>query len=90
VRALAKKHVSEAERQRRAHQSHQSKIEGWVTEAEMSTMTGRSLRALRKYRQLGIGMPWSRFGKSVFYRESAAAAYLDRGEIKPIREEIAA
>jgi hypothetical protein len=84
------KKVSEAERQRRANQSHQSKIQGWVTEAEMSATTGRSLRALRKDRQLGLGMPWSRFGKSVFYRDSAAAAYLDRGEIKPIREERAA
>jgi hypothetical protein len=65
------KKVSEAEQARRARQSkasHQSKtaIDGWISEKEMSAMTGRSLRALRKDRQLGRGMPWSRFGKSVF------------------------
>jgi hypothetical protein len=80
------KKISEAERQRRANQSHQSKIDGWVTEAEMSEKTGRSLRALRKDRQLGRGMPWSRFGKSIFYRESAASAYLDSREVKSVRE----
>jgi hypothetical protein len=85
-----KRVVSEQERERRAQQSKASKIEGWITEYDMAAKTGRSLRALRKDRQLGVGMPWSRFGRSVFYRESAARAYLDRGEIKPIREERAA
>jgi hypothetical protein len=84
--ALTKKRVSERERERRAHQSHQSKIEGWITEYDMAAKTGRSLRALRKDRQLGVGMAWSRFGKSIFYRESAAAAYLEAREVQAVRE----
>jgi hypothetical protein len=87
---MAKKHLSEREQERRAQQSKASNIQGWVTEYEMAAQSGRSLRALRKDRQLGVGMSWSRFGKSVFYRDSAASAYLEAREVKAVREARAA
>ena len=45
-----------------------------------------AVRTLRKDRQLGKGMPWARFGRTVYYRKGAPAALLAATEIKPVRD----
>ncbi len=60
--------------------------EGWETEDEFSEKTGRSKRALREDRRRGRGAPWSRWGKYIYYRTSAAGSVLEANEQQPVNE----
>jgi hypothetical protein len=62
----------------------------WIPEVEMAKATKKSLRKLRKDRQLGIGMPWSKFGKTIYYQKSAPATLLKANEVRPVRRRSAA
>ena len=61
-------------------------LEGWISEHELAKQLGKSLRALRADRQRRVGLPWAKYGKKVYYRTIAPAAYLESHEIKPVRE----
>jgi hypothetical protein len=61
-------------------------LEGWISEHEQAKRLGKSLRALRADRERGVGLPWSKIGKYVYYRTNAAANYLEANEVKPVRE----
>jgi hypothetical protein len=52
----------------------------------MAEEVERSERALRKDRQLGKGMAWSRFGNTIYYHKSAPTALLKANEVRPVRE----
>lgn len=62
-----------------------SLLDGWIIEHEFAPKVGKSVRALRKWRQLQIGPAWAEFGRQVYYRADAAQTYLAATEKNPAR-----
>jgi len=53
----------------------------WLTERDVSAMTGISLSSLRKYRQQNRHIPYVKVGRSVRYRVSVVIAFMDAHRI---------
>lgn len=53
----------------------------WISEKEVSTMTGRALPTLRNDRFLGRGLPYSKMGKSVRYLIDDVVNYMEARRI---------
>ncbi|MDD5757981.1 MAG: DNA-binding protein [Desulfobulbaceae bacterium] len=49
----------------------------WISEKEVSEMTGRALPTLRNDRFLGRGLPYTKMGKSVRYLIADVVAYME-------------
>ena len=77
----AKERAPRLKRKRIAH------IPGYIPEAEMAEQLGLAVRTLRKWRQQGLGPAYTKFGKSVHYRDASRDAWLRRQEVEPVRLE---
>jgi hypothetical protein len=60
-------------------------LDKWKTEQATATAINKSVRTLRKWRQRGIGPPYTYFGKTIKYHEDRLADYYNQGEITPVR-----
>lgn len=58
-------------------------LDGYLTEAELSAATNKSIRSLRQYRQQQIGPPWVNWGNRVLYPRDGFLAYLKSMEQAP-------
>jgi hypothetical protein len=74
----------------RLKRKHRAQIPGYIPEAEMAEQLAVAVRTLRKWRQLGLGPPFTKFGKQVHYRDASRDAWLRRQEVEPVRSAEAA
>jgi len=54
----------------------------YITEAELSAMTGRALQTLRNDRFKGRGFPYIKIGKLVRYDEDVVLAIMERSQVE--------
>ena len=57
--------------------------ECWLTESEVSELIGVTCATLQNWRWRGVGLPYSKFMRSVRYKESDLYAYMEAGRIEP-------
>jgi len=57
--------------------------ECWLTESEVSELIGVTRATLQNWRWRGVGLPYSKFMRSVRYKESDLYAYMESGRIEP-------
>ena len=57
--------------------------ECWLTESEVSELIGVTRATLQNWRWRGVGLPYSKFMRSVRYKESDLYAYMEAGRIEP-------
>jgi hypothetical protein len=55
----------------------------YITEVEVSRITGRGLQTLRNDRCKGQGLPYRKFGRQVRYREDEVIAAMEARRIEP-------
>jgi len=55
----------------------------WVTEKTVRGITSISLQTLRNQRHIGIGIPYSKIGKSVRYRVSDVIQFMEDRKVVP-------
>jgi hypothetical protein len=55
----------------------------WLTETEVSNLIGVTRATLQKWRWRRVGLPYSKFMRSVRYKESDLYAYMESGRIEP-------
>ena len=55
----------------------------WLTETEVSDLIGVTRATLQNWRWRGVGLPYSKFMRSVRYKESDLYAYMESGRIEP-------
>jgi hypothetical protein len=60
-------------------------IPGYTHESETAEQLGVAVRTLRKWRQLGLGPAFTKFGKQIFYRDEARSSWLHSQEQQPVR-----
>ena len=53
----------------------ESKIPGWITEAQFARQLGLSIATVRRWRRRGYGPPWVKIGRRDYTRETAAADF---------------
>lgn len=54
----------------------------YITEKELSSLTGRALQTLRNDRFKGRGFPYIKLGRSVRYDEEIAIAIMEKSQIQ--------
>ncbi len=54
----------------------------YITEKQLSAMTGRALQTLRNDRFNGRGFPYIKLGKSVRYDEEVAIAIMEQSKVE--------
>lgn len=54
----------------------------YITEKELSAMTGRALQTLRNDRFKGKGFPYIKLGKSVRYDEDLAISIMEKSKVE--------
>ena len=54
----------------------------YITEKELSAMTGRALQTLRNDRFKGIGFPYFKLGKSVRYDEEVIIDIMEKSKVE--------
>jgi len=57
--------------------------ECWLTESEVSELIGVTRATLQNWRWRRVGLPYSKFMRSVRYKESDLYAYMESGRIVP-------
>ena len=57
--------------------------ECWLTESEVSELIGVTRATLQNWRWRGVGLPYSKFMRSVRYKESDLYAYMEARRIVP-------
>ena len=57
--------------------------ECWLTESEVSELIGVTRATLQNWRWRGVGLPYSKFMRSVRYKESDLYAYMESRRIEP-------
>ena len=57
--------------------------ECWLTESEVSELIGVTRATLQNWRWRGVCLPYSKFMRSVRYKESDLYAYMESGRIEP-------
>lgn len=55
----------------------------WLSEKEVSAMTGISRSTLQKHRFKGIGIPYSKIGSLVRYALGDVVAFMDQRRVNP-------
>ena len=55
----------------------------WLTETEVSDLIGVTRATLQNWRWRGVGLPYSKFMRSVRYKESDLYAYMEAGRVEP-------
>jgi hypothetical protein len=53
----------------------ESKIPGWITEAQFARQLGLSITTVRRWRRRGYGPTWVKIGRRDYTRETAAADF---------------
>ena len=61
-------------------------LTGYLSAKEMAEQINKSERTLARWRDLGIGPPYSLVGQTPFYRVVGARDWLKAGEVKPVRD----
>lgn len=56
----------------------------YLTEKQVSTITGRALSTLRNERFLGKGIPYIKIGKSVRYKYDDVISFMEAGRIETV------
>ena len=54
----------------------------YITEKELSAMTGRALQTLRNDRFNGRGFPYIKLGKSVRYDQEVAISIMEKSKVE--------
>ena len=54
----------------------------WLSERQVSEMLNVKTATLQNWRWKGVGLPYSRFMRSVRYKESDVIAYMDSHAVK--------
>ena len=54
----------------------------YITEKELSIMTGRALQTLRNDRFNGRGFPYIKLGRSIRYDEEVAIAIMEQSKVE--------
>ena len=62
---------------------NQPSKECWLTETEVSELIGVTRATLQNWRWRGVGLPYSKFMRSVRYKESDLYEYMESGRIEP-------
>ena len=62
---------------------NQPSKECWLTESEVSKLIGVTRATLQNWRWRRVGLPYSKFMRSVRYKESDLYAYMEAGRIEP-------
>ena len=62
---------------------NQPSKECWLTESEVSELIGVTRATLQNWRWRGVGLPYSKFMRSVRYKESDLYEYMESGRIEP-------
>ena len=57
--------------------------ERWLTEVEVSKLIGVTRATLQNWRWRNVGIPYSKFMRSVRYKESDLYEYMESGRIEP-------
>lgn len=57
-------------------------IKKYISEKEVSAITGRALQSLRNDRFKGRGFPYYKIGKSVRYEEEAVIAIMEKSKVE--------
>ncbi len=63
------------------------KIDGYISEAAQSARSGISVWTLRRWRAIGYGPKWHKFGRHVLYREDASERFLAEQEAAGLQKE---
>jgi hypothetical protein len=58
----------------------------WITEKEVSDMTGRAVQTLRNDRCKCKGIPYSKIGSSIRYKVEDVVAFMEGHRIIPKKE----
>jgi hypothetical protein len=72
-------------KQRAPKRKRVAHIPGHTSEFDVAEELGKSPRTLRKWRQLGIGPPWTAVGRLIIYNDESRAAWLKSCEVQPVR-----
>lgn len=54
----------------------------WLTDKEVSGITGRAVQTLRNDRNLGKGIPYSKTGRMVRYNLDDVRAFMEAGRVE--------
>jgi hypothetical protein len=60
-------------------------LENHLPETEAASGIGKTTRTLQSWRQQGIGPPYVKIGKTVYYERSALLAWLKGQQVMPVR-----
>jgi DNA-binding transcriptional MerR regulator len=60
-------------------------LKSYFSEEQAAKGVGLTPRTLRNYRAQGIGPPWTRIGRDIYYEKSSLAAWLKSLEVRPVR-----
>ncbi|MGI8568795.1 MAG: DNA-binding protein [Methylocella sp.] len=60
-------------------------LEGFLTELEFAHQIGRGIRTVQRWRQLRIGPPVTKIGKSTYIRVDSAKQWLQAQERETVR-----
>jgi len=71
---------------RNSTNQNQASIECWLTESEVSKIIGVTRATLQNWRWRGVGLPYSKFMRSVRYKESDLYEYMESGRIEPEKQ----
>jgi len=66
------------------------RIAGYSSEQETAAALRVTIRTLRKWRQRGMGPPWTKLGRRVIYGDESRATWLKNQETQPVRQQAAA
>lgn len=58
----------------------------WITEKEVSQMTGRAKQTLRNDRCKGKGIPYSKIGASIRYRLDDVVGFMEARKVTPVEQ----
>jgi hypothetical protein len=77
-------------REQRRERKRVANLPGYSSERETAEKLGVNVRALREWRRLGKGPPFTKFAHEIQYRDAAVTAWLLSREVRPVREQAAA
>ena len=60
----------------------------YLTEKDLASALGLTVRAIRYWRVKRIGPPWTKVGQKVFYRRDAFSHWLRAQEHQPVRSRL--
>jgi Helix-turn-helix domain len=60
-------------------------LAGYQSEPDTALKLNQSVRTLRKWRQIGQGPAWTKFGRLIYYRDAAIDEWLKSLERRPVR-----